>query len=64
MEEFAKAKEDNDIRACAKYKTSMNQEQRTLLYSILRRITEVLESKGYNSEAGEIHDIKGALFHH
>jgi hypothetical protein len=52
----------SDIRACAKYNSSMNPEQRTLLHGTLRKITEALQNKKYNEEAGEIKDLKETLF--
>jgi hypothetical protein len=52
----------SDIRACAKYNSSMNSEQRTHLYGTLRRIIEALQNKKYYTEAGEIKDLKETLF--
>jgi hypothetical protein len=52
----------SDIRACAKYNSSMNPEQRTFLHGTLRRIAEALQSKKYDTEAGEIKDLKETLF--
>ena len=40
----------------------MRTEQRTLLYGTLRKITEALQSKKYNDEAGEINDLKETSF--
>jgi hypothetical protein len=50
----------SDIRA--KYNSSMNPEQRTLLHGTLRRIAEALQRKKYDTEAGEIKDLKETLF--
>ena len=52
----------SDIRACAKYNSSMTPEQRTLLYGTLRKIIEALQNKKYHAEAGEIKDLKETLF--
>ncbi|MGB7952495.1 MAG: hypothetical protein WCF23_00820 [Candidatus Nitrosopolaris sp.] len=41
---------NSDIRACAKYNSSMNPEQRTLLHGVLRKIIEALKNKKYNDE--------------
>jgi hypothetical protein len=53
----------SDIRSCAKYNSSMKEDQRTHLYGVLRRIIEALQSKKYDTEAGEIKDVKEVLFH-
>lgn len=52
----------SDINALGKFSSSMSDSQRIGTHGALRRIVEILEEKGYQSEAGEIKDLSGILF--